>query len=178
MLGYRRRGARHVRIEGKLARCRRIDVALAVAYLAGNPSGGLAVDQEQENRPEYDRLRPAPSVRFAGDSHLFDLGHALASLRAESHPVRSGHRQVTLFHRTPVTHVLFAFDPGGTLPSHATRGVVTIHVLEGHLTVEAEETRYDLRAGQMLILKPDLPHDVHAVVTSAMLLTVHMEDGR
>ena len=106
------------------------------------------------------------------------LADALAELRAEEHPVRDGHRQITLFHRAPVTQVLFSFEAGGHLDEHSAPGLVTIHVLEGRLSVEADEIDNELTAGDMLILAPDLPHDVRAGDGgAAMLLTVHIGRG-
>lgn len=129
----------------------------------------------QEGQPQ-DRLRPPPAERFAGGSNVVDLHAELANLRAEPHPARDGHRQVTIFHRSPFTQVLFAFEAGGVLPDHSAPGVVTIHVLDGRLTVRAEGTDHVLPGGSILILKPGLPHDVRAVEPSTMLLTVHLED--
>ena len=131
---------------------------------------------EQQN-PQYDRIRPAPSERFAGQSHLFDLNQALETLRSESHPGRDGHRQVTIFHRAPVSHVLFSFEAGGHLPTHSAHGAVTIHILEGRFAIDVEGINHELRAGQLLVLKPDLSHDVRAIEEGAMLLTVVMEKG-
>lgn len=131
---------------------------------------------EQQDGGE-DRLRPAPAERFAGDSHLFDLGEALRALRAEKHAAKDGHRQITIFRRPPVAHVLFAFEPGGVLRRHSANGLVTIHVLEGSLRVEADGRDHELAAGQILILAPQVPHDVRAGEASAMLLAVHMEEG-
>jgi quercetin dioxygenase-like cupin family protein len=132
-----------------------------------------------------DRLRTPPAERFAGLKHLFSLGEALKQLRAEDHPARDGHRQVTIFHRAPVTKVLFSFDPGGQLQEHSARGLVTIHALEGRLEVAAGGVEHQLEAGSILILDPDVLHDVRASERSAMLLTVHLqktgtedEDGR
>ena len=122
-----------------------------------------------------DRLRTPPVERFAGAKHLFSLPDALEQLRSEDHPARSGHRQVTLFHRGPVTEVLFAFEEGGRLDEHSTPGLVTIHALEGRLEVAAEGVDHQLGAGSILILDPDVPHDVHALERSAMLLTVHLQ---
>ncbi len=128
---------------------------------------------------EPERLRMPPSERFAGESHQFDLRQALAQLRAEDHPARDGHRQVTIFHHTPVTHVLFDFEAGGVLPEHSTRGLVTIHVLEGRFMIRTDAGSHrDLRAGALLILNPELPHAVQAVERSAMLLTVHLDAPR
>lgn len=130
--------------------------------------------------PDSDRLRTAPAERFAGPRHRFSLGDELEALRAEDHPARDGHRQIALFHRGAVTQVLFAFEDGGHLDEHSTPGLVTIHVLEGRLEVGTEQRRYDLPAGEVLILDPHVPHDVRALGRSAMLLTVHLrkEDRR
>jgi quercetin dioxygenase-like cupin family protein len=124
-----------------------------------------------------DRLRVAPLGRSRRATRLIDIAGALAQLRRESGAVRNGHRQVTLFHRTPVSHVLFAFDHMGTLPRHSVNGVVTIQVLDGRLVVEADGSSHELRTGHMLVLNPNVAHAVHAVGSSVMLLTVDMEDG-
>src|SRR5690348_15720368 len=76
---------------------------------------------KQEARP-----RPHPAERFAGDSHVFDLNEELRRLRAELHPGQGGHRQVTIFHRAPVSKVLFAFEANGELSDHAANGLVSI----------------------------------------------------
>jgi quercetin dioxygenase-like cupin family protein len=130
---------------------------------------------ENDEARTTDRLRPQPETRFAGVARAFDLGAALAALRAEAHESQDGHRQITLFHRPPVAHVLFAFDPGGALKEHAANGLVAIHVLEGRMKVRADGMEHDLPAGQVLILNPGVLHDVRAAEGGAMLLTVHME---
>ena len=75
----------------------------------------------------------------------------------------------------PVAQVLFAFEAGGELTDHSAHGLVTIHVLEGRLMVQADGHDHELGVGQVLILNPDVPHDVRAPEAGAMLLTVHME---
>ena len=122
-----------------------------------------------------DRLRPPPVERFAGEVHVYSLPEALAKLRAEDHPPREGHRQITLLHRPPVTQVLFSFAAGGHLDQHSARGLVTIHVLEGTLRVAAGGKDHELRANEMIVLDPDVPHDVRAAEPGAMLLTVHLK---
>jgi len=124
---------------------------------------------------DAERLREPPRERFAGRSHRFSLADALAELRAEDHPARDGHRQIALFHQAPVTHVLFSFEAGGHLDEHSAPGLVTIHVLEGRLSVEADHVDNDLGTGDVLVLAPGLPHDVRSEGGAAMLLTVHLE---
>ena len=111
---------------------------------------------------EQERLREAPRERFAGSSHRFSLADALAELRAEDRPARDGHRQITLFHRGPVTQVLFSFEPGGHLEEHPAPGLVTIHVLAGRPNLEVDNIDNELAEGDVLILDPDVRHDVRA----------------
>jgi quercetin dioxygenase-like cupin family protein len=126
------------------------------------------------NPPNDDRLRRPPAERFAGAVHVYSLRDALAKLRAEDHPARDGHRQITLLHRPPVTQVLFSFTAGGHIDQHSAGGLVTIHAIEGRLRVAAGGADHELEAGRMIVLDPDVPHDVRAVEASAMLLTVHL----
>ncbi len=127
-----------------------------------------------DDDPQADRLRRAPAERFAGKAHAFDLAALLAKLRAEEHPGQNGHRQITILHRASAAHVLFAFEPGGKLDRHRAQGEVAIHVLEGRLMVAADGRDHDLRAGHVLMLGAGVPHDVRALESSAMLLTVLM----
>ena len=106
---------------------------------------------------------------------LFDLAEVLRDLRAEAHPAEHGHRQITIFQRTPITQVIFAFEPSGELTDHMAHGLVIIHALEGQLVVQADGHDHELRAGYILVLNPDVRHNVRALEASAMLLTVHLE---
>lgn len=122
-----------------------------------------------------DRLRAAPAERFAGPSHVFDLDELAAELRHEDHPARNGHRQMTIFQRDHITHVVFAFDSDGHLAEHSAPGLVTIHVHSGSLEVTEGGRKHRLDAGRVLVLDPKVPHDVRAREESVMLLTVHVE---
>lgn len=125
-----------------------------------------------------ERLRKPPAERFAGPVHRFSFHEVLEELRAEDHPARGGHRQMTLLQRGRVTQVLFAFEEGGRLKKHSAPGLVTIQVLDGRLEVEAGGQDHELPAGYALVMDRDVPHDVRAPERSAMLLTVHLEkDG-
>lgn len=139
---------------------------------------GKTVMDEPQKGQQRERLRAAPLERFAGASHVFDLGAVLSELRAEAHSGQNGHRQMTIFSRRPVTQVLFDFESGGELANHSAHGLVMIHVLEGRLMVQADGQDHELSTGHVLILNPEVRHDVRAPEASAMLLTVHMEDEK
>jgi quercetin dioxygenase-like cupin family protein len=124
---------------------------------------------------DTDRLRPHPEVRFAQPVQSIDLSAARAHLVAEAAAAPTRHRQTTLIRFGNTTVALFHFSQGSSLPEHLTHGTVTIHVLEGHLTVRAQGQSHALPAGQILVLAKDIKHDVHADQESFMLLTVHLE---
>lgn len=121
------------------------------------------------------RLRTAPQERFSGDHHCFDLQAQLQQLRAENHQSPNGHRQVTLLHHGPFSQVLFAFQAGGEIPRHTAHGWVSIHVLEGQVTVGMEDHTHELAAGHLLMIDPGVPHSVRSEQESAMLLTVQIQ---
>ena len=123
-----------------------------------------------------DRLRNRPSERFAGAEHRIDLAAALESLRGEHHESTERHRQITLFHKGSLRMVLFAFEAGAGLPSHRAPGSVVIHTLRGRIHVKTLNESYELTAGQLVILDPEVVHDVTAAEPSDMLLTISLGD--
>ncbi len=123
---------------------------------------------------QQSRLREAPSERFAGKEHFFDLSARSADLARECHDGQHGHRQITLHHQGPVAVVLFAFEADGELKDHSANGLVTIQALGGALEVRTAQKNYSLTAGTMVMLDPKVVHSVRASEASQMLLTVHL----
>lgn len=121
-----------------------------------------------------DRLRPPPSERFAGPEHRIDLQSLLEALRREPHDGSDKHRQITVFHKGPLRLVLFAFEPGGSLPAHRAPGSVVIHTLRGRIQVKTLNESYELATGQVLMLDPEVVHDVTAAEQSDMLLIISL----
>ena len=123
-----------------------------------------------------DRLRPRPSERFAGSEHRIDLAAVAESLRGEQHESTDRHRQITVFHKGPLRMVLFAFEAGAGLPSHRAPGFVVIHTLRGRIHVKTLNESYELATGQLVMLDPEVVHDVTATESSEMLLTISLGD--
>jgi quercetin dioxygenase-like cupin family protein len=119
-----------------------------------------------------DRTRTHPEERFAPPAQAFDLAGAAAELAREPSTSSRGHRQKTLYRHGAATLALFLFEAGARMPQHRAAGTVFIQALEGRLTVQAEGRRHELPAGSVLVLAPDVPHDVTAEGPSQMLLTV------
>lgn len=121
------------------------------------------------------QLRQPPEQRFAGPVHAFDLEERASRLQQEVEAGHAGHRQETLYKHGPMSVSLFLFGAGARLGPHRAKGVVTIHVLKGHLQVAADGRAHDLHAGHMLVLASGVEHDVAAREESRMLLTVHLD---
>lgn len=122
--------------------------------------------------PSDDRLREPPKDRLATEVQHFDLAAAAAALRAEPHDSVSGHRQVALVRRGPVSLILFAFEKDGVLKEHQAQGEVIIHVLRGRLTIAVGGSDTTLGAGELLALAPGQRHAVRAIEDSDMLLSI------
>lgn len=127
-----------------------------------------------------DRLREPPAERFAADQHSFDLRAEIEALKSEHGPSSHGHRQKTLYKNGSATIALFLFERGGGLARHKTAGTVSIHVIDGRMRIGTPETspagEYVLAADQLVILAPNVYHDVHAIEQSTMLLQVHLDE--
>ncbi|CAN5461319.1 hypothetical protein BH11ARM2_BH11ARM2_17920 [soil metagenome] len=119
-------------------------------------------------------IREPARDRFAPRELAFDLSEAARNLLAEPHDGARGHRQVALYKSNHTTLALFAFEAGGRMPEHRARGTVIVQVIAGHLRLTTPDTTHALSAGQVLVLAPDVPHDVVADEPAQMLLTVSM----
>lgn len=79
-------------------------------------------------------------------------------------------------YRGPVTMAVFAFDANAELADHQANGLVTIHCLDGALSVRTPEHAYELVPNGIVVLAPGVRHSVRAAnVASAMLLSVCRE---
>ena len=132
----------------------------------------------QDARNPADRTRAHPEERFLPPAQSFDLDAAARDLKAEATSTTQRHRQKTLYRHGNSSLALFVFEAGAGLRQHRTGGTVFIQVLSGRMTVHAQGERHDLRAGRILVMAPDIPHDVHAEEESRMLLTVCLQPGR
>jgi len=119
--------------------------------------------------------REHPRDRFRGTERVIDLARASRELRATDVPSTTGHRQLAVHRRGPMTIVLFAFDPGGELKEHRVDGLTCVHVLRGAVEVHTPTESHALHGGQMLMLDARVPHDVRAGIASEVLMTIHLE---
>ena len=120
------------------------------------------------------RLREHPVSRFEGEHKQFDLNELTQQLRSESRGVTEGHRQIAFYHYGSVTMVLIDFEAGGVMEEHQALGVVSIHILDGAISIKTDRDTHELQGGQILVLTPGVRHSVEATQASRMLLSVHL----
>ncbi len=121
------------------------------------------------------RLRVPPRERFAGNERIIDLDAAFAELPSESRP-RQGHMQKTLYRLGPTTTAIFAFEAGARLDQYTVDAQAIVHVLEGRLRVHTGESEHELMPGQMVLVDPGVPHNIHAVEPTRLLFTIVLHD--
>jgi quercetin dioxygenase-like cupin family protein len=85
---------------------------------------------------------------------------------------RHGRTARTLVKEGPLRLTLIALAAGGSIPSHRAEGPVTIHLLEGDVVFDVEESQYPLVPGEVLVLASGLRHEVRSSAGCVFLLTV------
>jgi quercetin dioxygenase-like cupin family protein len=71
--------------------------------------------------------------------------------------------------------VLVTMHAGTKIPPHRTDGPITVHAIEGTLTVSSETQKVSLRPGQLLMLHAGVYHIVEAARDCAFLLTLSVD---
>jgi quercetin dioxygenase-like cupin family protein len=75
--------------------------------------------------------------------------------------------------KVPALQLMRVVLPAGhALPEHRVPGAITIHGLEGEVTVTTPARTCTLLAGQVVMLPGGEPHAVHAVTDASLLVTV------
>lgn len=131
------------------------------------------------DRPEGQTAGSAqrPARQLSGVVFQFDLRAQVASLKREP-SWRDGDRNArTLVEEPAYRVVLTALKAGTRLRVHRAPGWVSIYAIEGHLRLQLRDHEVaDVPAGGLLVLQPDVPHDVQAIEESAFLLAVAAPD--
>jgi quercetin dioxygenase-like cupin family protein len=108
---------------------------------------------------------------LAADFLNFDLGSEMRTVRAE---LDGRHARIarTLVKEGALRLTLVGLAPGGALHAHRTDSPVTIHVLEGQITLDIGDVSHAMAAGQLAALEAGVPHAVRAGAGAFILLTV------
>jgi quercetin dioxygenase-like cupin family protein len=83
-----------------------------------------------------------------------------------------GARTVVLAKTESLEIIRLVVPRGKEIPTHATRGEITVQCLEGRVAFTSSGVRHELNAGDMLYLESDQPHSVAGIDDASVLLTI------
>ncbi len=75
-----------------------------------------------------------------------------------------------LMNRPGYRLVLLNLRKGQTIPEHATREMVTVYAIDGHITFYEDKSPYELRRGEVLWIEGGVPHALEAHEDSTVLV--------
>ena len=127
--------------------------------------------------PKHEAHRRPHGPPMAAPFLEFDLPAEVHRLHAEK-GWSTGHNTRTLIKYDDFRVLLTVLQAQKRIPQHKTKGRISIQVLSGHVQLKAAGRTFSLRAGGLLALDQEVPHEVEALEESAFLLTIAWPDGR
>jgi quercetin dioxygenase-like cupin family protein len=101
----------------------------------------------------------------------FDLTAEMKHLRDET-TWNTGRNSRTIVKYDDFRVVLMALQANMRVSEHKTDGRISIHMLSGHVRLNALGRTFDLRPGSLVALDQGSAHDLEAMEESAFLLTI------
>lgn len=81
-------------------------------------------------------------------------------------------RTTALFKTDDVEVIRMVMPAGKTLDEHRAPGAITLHCLEGKISITALGETRELEAGELIYLPPRQPHAVSCIEGASFLLTI------
>lgn len=117
------------------------------------------------------QVGPRPPTPTGGPMLDFNLLTEAEQLRKEP-AWFNGHNAKTLVKHEDFRLVLMVMRAGTRMHRHQAKGTVCVQAIAGHLRVHVFDKTFELSAGQVLSLDPNLAHDLEATEESAFLLSI------
>lgn len=105
----------------------------------------------------------------------FDLRRQTEVLRTGAQYLEHGHAARTLIKAPMLRIVLVTLRRGRKLAAHVMAEPVSIQVLDGRVRVAVDKRPVDLEPGRLMSIQRGVPHDVEALTSAAILLTLPWE---
>lgn len=67
---------------------------------------------------------------------------------------------------------LFAFDEGESLTEHTSPFEAVVYIVDGEMEITIGGKPFNVKAGEILVMPPNVPHALKASIKSKMLLTM------
>ncbi len=165
-----------------------VSAEMAAGHLANQLSRSLDHTPDRERREAIERALAAvrdllahhdPAPRTAGGGGA-EGENAMAIPHAQTGqvfdvrpfgPALSGARTAHLVRTEGLEVIRLVLPQGKEVPTHSSRGEVTVHCLEGRVAFTVGGVAHELTAGQLLYLKADEPHSVLATEAASLLVT-------
>ena len=113
-----------------------------------------------------------PMHQVARSLLTYDLDAEVQRLRTEESWLQGTRNAKTLLKEPDLRIVVSVMRQGGRMEAHRAPGRLSIQTLSGHLHLQIGDQAIDLPAGRIVMLDPDVAHDVEALDESAFLLTL------
>jgi len=92
-------------------------------------------------------------------------------------PAFAGAKTTALIKTENLEVIRLVVPRGKEIPTHSTRGEITVHCLEGQVDFTTEGETIELGAGHLLYLKANQPHSVQGIDDASLLVTITFERG-
>jgi len=120
----------------------------------------------------HDTSPTAPSQAAPAVTGVFNLLHEIDELSSSAQYTTGGHAARTLLRLASFRVVLFVLGRNTEFKQHHTAQPITIQMLTGRIRITLPERWIEQAAGEMLLMEPELVHDVTALADSAFLLSM------
>ena len=67
---------------------------------------------------------------------------------------------------------LFAFDKDESLTEHTSPFEAVVYMVDGEMEIKIGGNPFNVKAGEILVMPPNVPHGLKATIKSKMLLTM------
>jgi quercetin dioxygenase-like cupin family protein len=159
------------RTVGQLAEAEHVDVGILLKAAQATPSG-----PPEPAATDGHRVWPGP--RLAAPVSELDLTREIERLRSEPAWQQFDRNAKTLVKNPELRIVLMALKPGARLDQHQALGAISIQVLSGRVRLLLPSERVELTAGELVAVSPTIRHDLEALESSAVLLTIALAPGQ
>ncbi len=117
------------------------------------------------SRPDGDRILDAPMTQM-------DLYSFIKQIKHEQAWITGDRNSITIFKTDAMRIVLIALHKDTEMKQHTAAGVISVQVIEGHISFRTAMDTAELDTGKMIALHAKIPHSVYAHEESVFLLTL------
>jgi quercetin dioxygenase-like cupin family protein len=101
-----------------------------------------------------------------------DLREEAAALRREPAWQQGDRNAKTFVKANDLRLVLTTLKQGAVVKEHRAPGSAVVQTLSGRIRLRSRDQDVELPAGSLVVLEPNLPHDVEALEESAFTITI------